>query len=138
VGSTKHTNPSVYAFWLGFKPCILLYDRRQRIHGKSRYTFRKKLRFLVDTVSGFSATPIRLLSLFGSSVAVISFIYCAYIVLMASLGFRSAPGFVTLAALISFFSGLILFMLGALGEYLWRVFAAVNDMPEAVIDETFL
>ena len=47
-------------------------------------------------------------------------------------------GFVTLAVLISFFSGLILIMLGAIGEYLWRVFDAVNNKPESVIDETFL
>jgi dolichol-phosphate mannosyltransferase len=40
--------------------------------------------------------------------------------------------------LITFFSGLILIMLGAMGEYLWRVLDAVNKRPEAVIDETFL
>jgi glycosyltransferase involved in cell wall biosynthesis len=138
VGSTKNTNLAMYAFWLGFEPAVLHYDRRERRHGKSRYSLRKKMQFLVDTISGFSVTPIRVLSLFGMMVAFLSFIYGTNIVIMALLGNVEGRGFATLAALISFFSGLILFMLGVLGEYLWRVFDTVNDMPEAVIDETFL
>jgi glycosyltransferase involved in cell wall biosynthesis len=138
IGSTKHTNLALYAFWLGFNPVVLYYVRRKREHGKSRYTFRKRFKFLVDTISGFSATPIRLMSLFGFSIAILSFVYGANIIVNALLGNVDLRGFATLVALISFFSGLILFMLGMLGEYLWRVFAAVNNVPEAVIDETYL
>ena len=138
VNSTKHTNVALYAFWLGFNPAILYYVRRKRQHGKSRFTLGKRLKFLIDTISGFSATPIRMMSVFGIIVAILSFIYGTHIVISALLGDFDIRGFATLAALISFFSGLILFMLGVLGEYLWRVFAAVNNVPEAVVDETFL
>lgn len=136
--STKHTNIALYAFWLGFNPVTLYYVRRKREHGKSRYTFGKRLKFFIDTISGFSATPIRAMSIFGITVALLSFIYGANIAINALLGRFDIRGFATLATMISFFSGLILFMLGVLGEYLWRVFAAVNNVPEAVIDETFL
>jgi dolichol-phosphate mannosyltransferase len=136
--STKHTNLALYAFWLGFNPIVLHYGRRKREHGHSRYTLRKRIRFFIDTISGFSVTPIRLMSLFGVVVAFLSFLYGTNIVIGALLGRVDVRGFATLVALISFFSGLILFMLGVLGEYLWRVFASVNNMPEAVIDETFL
>jgi dolichol-phosphate mannosyltransferase len=138
ASSTKHTNPTLYAFWLGFEPVVLHYDRRKRPHGHSRFTIRKKVKFFIDAISGFSVAPIRIVSLFGMVVALLSFIYGTNIVIMALLGNVAGTGFATLAALISFFSGLILFMLGVLGEYLWRVFDTVNDMPEAVIDETFL
>lgn len=138
VGSTKHTNLPVYAMWLGFAPVVLNYDRGWRKHGRSRFTFGKRLKFFVDSISGFSARPIRLMSVFGISVAMLSFLYGAYIVVNALLGNVDIKGFATLVALISFFSGLILFMLGVLGEYLWRVFASVNNMPEAVIEDTFL
>ena len=138
ASSTKHTNPALYAYWLGFSPSVLHYGRRKREHGRSRFTLRKKLRFFVDTISGFSATPIRLMSLFGVGVAILSFLYGLDIVISALLGYVDVRGFATLVALISFFSGLILFMLGVLGEYLWRIFASVNNIPEAVIDETYL
>jgi glycosyltransferase involved in cell wall biosynthesis len=136
--SAKHTITPVYAFWLGFPPYVLHHERRKRLAGRSRFTFRKKVNFLVDSISGFSTAPIRILSVFGMAVAIVSFLYAADIVINALLGRFEIRGFATLAALISFFCGLILFMLGMLGEYLWRVFDAVNNMPEAVIDETFL
>ena len=136
--STKSTNPNLYAFWLGFPPTTLYYERRARKHGRSRWTFRKKLRFLMDTFSGFSVTPIRALSGFGAVVALLSFAYGIAVVLAAILGDLGVPGFATLAALISFFSGLILVMLGVIGEYLWRVFDAVNNKPESVVDEVYL
>jgi glycosyltransferase involved in cell wall biosynthesis len=138
VASTKHTNPTVYAYWLGFKPALLHYRRQARRHGRSRWTFVKKFKHFVDTISGFSVTPIRILSLVGIIVALASFMYGINIAINALLGNADVRGFATLAALISFFSGLILMMLGVLGEYLWRVLEAVNNKPEAVIDETFL
>jgi glycosyltransferase involved in cell wall biosynthesis len=136
--STKNTNPNVFAFWLGFNPRVLTYERLERRHGRSRWTFRKKLKFFLDTVTGFSVMPIRIISGFGVFVALLSFVYGLSIVISALVGGVKVQGFATLAALISFFSGLILFMLGALGEYLWRVFDAVSNKPEAVIAETFI
>jgi polyisoprenyl-phosphate glycosyltransferase len=138
IGSAKDTNPTLYAFWLGFQPVVLSYHRRIRQHGRSRWTFAKKLKHFVDTISGFSVTPIRIMSLIGIVAALVSFAYGAMIVVAALLGNVEIRGFATLAALISFFSGLILIMLGVLGEYLWRVLEAVNNKPEAIIEETFL
>jgi glycosyltransferase involved in cell wall biosynthesis len=138
ASSARHTNPSLYAFWLGFRPAVLHYHRRERRHGRSRWTFAKKMKLFIDSISGFSATPIRLLSVFGVVVAIASFLYGSVIVVSALLGNMDIRGFATLAALISFFSGLILVMLGVLGEYLWRIFETVNNTPESVIDETFL
>jgi glycosyltransferase involved in cell wall biosynthesis len=136
--SAKGTNHAMYAYWLGHQPKILRYTRQERLYGRSRYTFRKKVRFILDTFTGFSATPIRAMSGFGVFVACVSFIYGISTALAALFGNVPVKGFATLAVLISFFSGLILIMLGILGEYLWRVVDAVNNQPEAVIDETFL
>jgi dolichol-phosphate mannosyltransferase len=48
------------------------------------------------------------------------------------------PGFATLATLISFLFGLLLIMLGIIGEYIWRIFDQVNGMPESVIETALL
>ena len=42
TGSIKHTNPNLYAYWLGFEPVVLYYDRRKRRHGHSRFTIQRK------------------------------------------------------------------------------------------------
>ncbi len=134
----KNTNPNVYAFWLGFTPEILLYHRRERQHGKSRWTLPKKIKFFLDTICGFTVVPIRFMSLIGIVAALLSVFYGVYIAVAALQGKIAVEGFATLVALISFFSGLILMMLGTLGEYLWRVFDIVGNKPETVVDEIFL
>jgi polyisoprenyl-phosphate glycosyltransferase len=133
-----NTHPNLYAYWLGVKPSTLTYHRQNREHGVSRWTIRKKLKLFVDTISGFSVAPLRLISGFGLLVASLSFLYGLYIGINAVLGRFDQPGFATLVVLITFFSGLILVMLGIIGEYLWRIFEATQNKPESVIDETFL
>jgi dolichol-phosphate mannosyltransferase len=93
---------------------------------------------MADSISGFSVMPIRILSFTGIVVALASFAYGINIAVAAWFGNVEVRGFATLAVLVTFFSGLILVMLGVVGEYLWRVLEAVNNKPEAVVDETFL
>jgi dolichol-phosphate mannosyltransferase len=133
--SSKNVNPSVFAFWLGFKPDVILYERRERRHGKSRWTFRKKLNFFLDTMLGFSVLPLRAMSVIGLCVSLLSFSYGIFVVINAGLGRYSVPGFASIACLLVFLLGLIISMLGVIGEYIWRIFDEVNKRPEAVIDE---
>jgi polyisoprenyl-phosphate glycosyltransferase len=135
--SGMNTHPNLYAYWLGIEPRTLSYHRQKREHGVSRWTFRKKLKLFIDTISGFSVVPLRLISGFGLLIAFLSFLYGLYIGVNALLGRVDQPGFATLVVLITFFSGLILVMLGIIGEYLWRIFEATQNKPESVIDETF-
>ncbi|RAU23576.1 glycosyl transferase [Paramagnetospirillum kuznetsovii] len=135
VNGPKCVNINLYAYWLGFAPSIITYDRVARRHGKSRWTFTKKLNLFVDTFTGFSVRPIRFMTMLGVGAAVLGFLYGLYVVGFALINGSPAAGFPTLAALVSLFSGLIMVMLGLIGEYLWRIFDAVNRKPEAVIGE---
>jgi dolichol-phosphate mannosyltransferase len=136
--SGRNTNPNMYAIWLGVPPLVVPYQRRARQHGKSRWTFSKKLNFMIDTVSGFSVAPIRILSGFGMAVALLAFAYGVNIVVQTALGNTTVQGFPTIVALIAFFSGLILIMLGVIGEYIWRIFDNVSGKPETVVERTWL
>ena len=134
----KDTHPNLYAYWLGITPKILRYHRKGRTKGRSRWTLRKKAKLFFDTITGFSVTPLRLISGFGLTAATLSFVYGLYILINGLLGRIEVPGFTTIIVLMSFFSGLMLVMLGIIGEYLWRVFDTTQKKPESVIDETFL
>ncbi|MBF0495322.1 MAG: glycosyltransferase family 2 protein [Deltaproteobacteria bacterium] len=135
--SGKNINISLLAFWLGFKPEVLYYHRRKREHGKSRWTFYKKLNFLLNSLLGFSVAPIRVASLMGLGVAGISFTYGLIVFLSAIIGEREVPGFAAVACLLSFLFGVVIMMLGIIGEYLWRIFDEVNKRPDSVIDEIY-
>ncbi|MEQ8176277.1 MAG: glycosyltransferase family 2 protein [Syntrophomonadaceae bacterium] len=135
--SNKNINPSLFAYWLGFEPTIIRYSRRKRIHGKSRWTFSKKLTYFIDSLLGFSILPIRMISFLGIFISLASFIYGVVIIINTLLGKASVSGFPTIVTLLAFLLGLIIIMLGVIGEYLWRVFDEVNQRPEYVIDEVY-
>jgi polyisoprenyl-phosphate glycosyltransferase len=135
LDSAKNVNTALFAYWLGFEPVRISYTRRKRLHGKSRWTFLKRVKFFLDSILGFSIVPIRLISLFGALVSLASFSYGTLIAVNALRGLGSAPGFPTLVVILSFLLGVVIMMLGVIGEYLWRIFDEVSRRPEAVIDE---
>lgn len=137
VDSAKNVNTPLFAYWLGFEPVAIQFTRRKRLHGKSRWTLLKRVKFFVDSILGFSMVPIRLISLFGVVVALASFAYGAVIAVNALRGLSDVAGFPTLMVVLSFLFGLVIIMLGILGEYIWRIFDEVSRRPEAVIDEIF-
>jgi glycosyltransferase involved in cell wall biosynthesis len=138
VDSAQNINPNLYAFWLGFHPKILTYERAKRLHGRSRWTFWRKFRYFIDTFTGFSLVPIRAMSVLGLLMALLSFGYSVTVFFSALKGTVAVTGFAALAILTSFLGGCILFMLGVIGEYLWRIFVQVSGRPESVIEEQHL
>jgi glycosyltransferase involved in cell wall biosynthesis len=135
--SAKSVYTPFLVFSLGFKPEIIFYHRNKRMHGQSRWTFLKKFNAFIDIILGFSVAPLRLISSFGIFVSFVSFLYAAYVFINALLGNFSIPGFATLVSLISFLLGLVIIMIGIVGEYMWRIFHEINKRPEFVIDEIF-
>jgi glycosyltransferase involved in cell wall biosynthesis len=135
--SSKNIHTPLLAYWLGVKPEVIVYNKLKRPFGRSRWTFKKKLLLFLDILFGFTATPIRLISCVGFLVSFCSFAYGVVVVFSALFGEIPTQGFASLAALITFLLGLILVMLGIIGEYIWRIFEEINRRPEVVIDEIY-
>lgn len=135
--SGKNINPPLFAYWLGFTPEIINYERRRRQYGKSRWSFSKKLKLFLDSLLGFSIVPIRFISLIGLIISILSFGYGSMILINTLRGHADVRGFATIVTLISFLFGAVIIMLGIIGEYLWRIFDETNKRPESVIDEIF-
>lgn len=110
----------------GFSQVEIEYDREARAHGKSKWSFRKKIRLLIDTVVSFSTTPIKLASMSGIVIAMLGMFYASYIVMSYILiGPVSTPGWSSLIVLVMLLGGFQLIVLGMLGEYISR---SVNDV----------
>lgn len=137
TNSSKSVFTPLLAYWLGFKPDVIMYHRPAREHGKSKWSFSKKFHTFLDVMLGFSITPIRLISAVGAVVSLASFGYGLNVIIGALFGNIAVEGFPTVVALITFLLGLIILMLGIIGEYLWRIFDETNHRPETVIEEVF-
>ncbi len=135
--SGKSANLLLFAHSLGLKRDVIRYKRQARAHGKSMWTFSKKLNIFVDSILGCSILPLRYVSIFGIAVSFISFFYGGFVVLNAFFLSAPVPGWASLAALLSILLGVVIFMLGMIGEYIWRIFNEVNGTPDAVVDEVY-
>lgn len=137
LNSSKSVFTPLLAYWLGYKADVIHYHRPARKHGKSGWTFAKKLTAFLDVMLGFSITPIRAISGIGAIIALCSFLYGSTVVTSALLHRIPVEGFATVVALVTFLLGLIIVMLGIIGEYLWRIFDETNKRPETVIEEVW-
>lgn len=133
----KSFYPPIFAWFLGFKPVIIKYHRQARKSGKSRWTFSKKLKAATDNILGYSFLPIRMMSFFGLIVALCSFIYGAIVFFNTVFYGREVPGFAALIVTLSFIQGVMLCMLGLIGEYIWRIYAEVNGKPRTVVEKIY-
>jgi polyisoprenyl-phosphate glycosyltransferase len=137
VNSSKNIFTPLLAYWLGYAPDIIQYDRASREHGSSSWTFAKKFKAFLDVMLGFSITPIRAISAVGAVVALCSFVYGGEVMIQALVNDLPVAGFATIVSLITALLGLIILMLGVIGEYLWRIFDEISKRPEAVVEEVF-
>ena len=137
VNSAKNSYMALLAFWLGYQPDVVPYHRMQREHGKSKWTLTKKFKAFIDVMLGFSVTPIRAISTIGTIVSLVSFCYGFFVIGLALFQGNPVQGFPTIVALITFLLGLIIMMLGIIGEYLWRIFDETNLRPETVIEKIY-
>lgn len=120
-------------FWIGFRRAFVPYVRRPRAAGKSAWTFGKKLRYLTDSMFGFSDLPIRLLLVLGVVGLAMSIAYAAVVVVAKLIFAIAVPGYAATVTLVSFFGGLNCAGLGLLGGYLWRTFENSKGRPNYLV-----
>lgn len=121
--------------WSGFKTEKIYYTRLQRTIGKSRWTLKKKVRLVTDTLFSFSTLPITTVSLIGILSCVGAVLWAVLVFVFKLYGLIDVSGWTTLFIfnLLSF--GVIMLTLGILGGYLWRTFDASRNRPPYIIED---
>ena len=111
-------------------------EHHPRAVGESNYTFRKLVRFALDTATGYSAVPLQAASLLGFATACFGALMLCWVLGRLVVNGGSVPGFPFLASTVAIFSGVQLFALGVIGEYVARMHFRVMHKPTYVIRET--
>jgi glycosyltransferase involved in cell wall biosynthesis len=119
----------------GFRQTQIEYDRLERQAGVSKWSMRREVKHVIDTIVSFSSLPMRLTSAAGIAIAALSFFYALYLAIDWMIDGRGVEGWTTIIVLILMLGGVQLFVLGVLGEYLWRVCDEVRRRPLFLVQE---
>ena len=123
--------------WFGYKTTFIPYTRAKRAIGRSQYTFAKRLKNSLDAILDSSYLPIRFISLVGVLTACAGFVYAADIVYARLTYDIPYTGWAPIMILILVIGGLIMLMLGIIGEYVWRIYDEVRGKPNYVVRNVF-
>ena len=121
--------------WSGFKTDKVYYTRLAREIGTSKWTLKKKIRLVTDTLFSFSTLPIKAVTLVGTFSFVGALIWAVVVLIFKLAGMIEVSGWTTLFIFNLFSFGVIMLTLGILGEYLWRTFDASRNRPPYIIED---
>tara|TARA_B100001173_G_scaffold306017_1_gene312240 strand:+ start:244 stop:1209 length:966 start_codon:yes stop_codon:yes gene_type:complete len=121
--------------WVGFKVKGVPYSPKKRAHGVSFFSIWKLLFLAIDGITSFSIAPLRMMSMFGLGIAILSTLYFLFIIFERLFLNTSIPGLASIFVLVSFFGGVQLICLGIIGEYIGKILLEAKKRPSYVIDK---
>jgi glycosyltransferase involved in cell wall biosynthesis len=128
----KRFNKGLYA-WTGFRQERIEYMPAARFAGQTKWSKRKLLAFSVEGFTSFSVVPLRILSIFGASVAILGFTYGIKIILEVLFSGIAVPGYPSLMVAILVLGGLNLALVGLVGEYVWAALSEAKHRPNYIL-----
>jgi glycosyltransferase involved in cell wall biosynthesis len=122
--------------WMGFRASYLPYTRQVRMHGKSGYSWSKRLRNFIDLVIDSSYGPIQMMSRIGIFAAIAGIAYLLTVIYSWAGGGTPFSGWAPIMVTLLILNGIVMTMLGIIGEYLWRIHDEIRQRPLFIVDES--
>ena len=119
---------------VGFRSTSVYYERHERLAGESHYPLHKMIALAFDGITSLSTRPIRIITLFGLVMALLSLIGILWIVLRACTG-HTVAGWASTACIVCFMGGVQSFFLGVIGEYIGKIYLETKHRPRYILSE---
>ena len=121
--------------WVGFDQTYVEYERDERFAGETKYPFKKMVRFAMDGIISFSTKPLKMVRSLGFITIIIAIGLLLYSLISKFIMHSVVSGWTSLMVAITFFSGVQLFSIGLLGEYIARIYDEGKGRPLYIIKE---
>ncbi|MGN0173751.1 MAG: glycosyltransferase family 2 protein [Acutalibacteraceae bacterium] len=121
--------------WVGFNVEYMEYEVEERNSGETKWSPIKLFKYAINGIIAFSTAPLRVATVIGSFSTVFSIVYLIVTLIRKLTCNINVDGFTQLALLITFFSGILLFTIGIIGEYIARIYQQVKNRPIYITDE---
>jgi glycosyltransferase involved in cell wall biosynthesis len=121
--------------WVGFRQVAVEYVRDERWAGETKYPLKKMLKFASDGIFSFTYKPLKLATYLGFLLSFSGFLYLLYVLYQKLFTDSTTAGWASLVAVNLVFNGIILLILGILGEYVGRIYEEVKGRPLYIVKE---
>lgn len=121
--------------WVGFNQTAIEYERDERFAGETKYPLKKMIRFSLDGITSFSYKPLKLASLLGVFLSLVSVVWMIVVLYLKLFTDSTVTGWSSLVMAVLFFNGVVLMMLGVIGEYIGRIYDEVKQRPLYILKE---
>ena len=119
---------------IGFKSEIIYYDRDKRFAGESKYPLKKMISFALEGITSLSSKPIRMITVIGFLIFIISLFMIAYFIFRWAIG-ATVSGWASVICSVWAIGGLIMLSLGVIGEYIGKIYIETKERPKYIIDK---
>ena len=121
--------------WVGFKQTAVEYNREKRFAGVTKYPFTKMVRLAMNGITSFSYKPLKIATHMGFFISALSFLYLLHVLYLWLFTDATIAGWTSTVAMVSFTQGIVLMVLGLMGEYIGRIFEEIKDRPIYIVKE---
>ena len=119
---------------IGYKNAIVEYERNERFAGESKYPLKKMISFALEGITSCSVKPLRIITLLGLLISVVSSLYLIYVIIGYFIG-NTISGWTTQIVLTCFFGGFQILCMGVIGEYVGKIYSEVKKRPRYIIQD---
>lgn len=122
---------------IGYKTALVMYERNERFAGESKYPLRKMIYLALEGITSLSVKPIRLISVLGLTIFIVSILMLVYILWGYNQG-QTIVGWASVAISVWGIGGLMLLSLGVIGEYVGKIYLETKERPRFIIDQILI
>lgn len=119
---------------VGFKSTCVYYERKERQAGKSHYPLKKMFALAIDGITSLSIKPIRLITILGILISVLSFLLIIYVLISYFTG-NVVPGWSSILVAVCLLGGVQLISIGVIGEYIGKIYLETKRRPRYIISD---
>lgn len=121
--------------WIGYKKKEVLFDREPRVAGKTKWNYKKLIDLAIDGITSFTTSPLRLSTYLTIPTFITLVVYFIYVIVKSCTINEPIQAFQAIILINLFFFGIIILLIGIIGEYLGRIFNETKNRPLYFIDE---
>ena len=119
--------------YVGFNTYYVSYKPDKRLTGKSKFKLKRQISYAIDGILNFSTLPLRFASVIGGIISTGSFIYLIVLLIKTLVQGKDIPGYASIMSVLLILGGLILFVLGIIGEYVSRTYIEIKNRPIYIV-----